>query len=131
MLSGHRERSTRHCLEVATAAAIMILDKQESLRIDCVRYDAGGFSRAVDTTVGWQQKRTALFAVKGTGGRRVRVHHIPGQPENASREGLRYSLASGRYDCLQKSESNHRECTCNSGLPPCLHRVNVGNHSFR
>ncbi len=64
MLSGPRRGSTGIILAVAFAALTVILDKQESLRIPCVRYDAGGFSRAVNTTDGRQQKCAEASAIK-------------------------------------------------------------------
>jgi len=54
-----------------------IPDKQESHRTQCVNYDASGFSRAVNSTDGWQQSGgTGLSTPCKTGGKRIQLRQI-------------------------------------------------------
>ena len=53
-----REPGQERRLETAIAASIEILSKQESLRIPCVRYDAGGFpERSTGPMVGSKKQQ--------------------------------------------------------------------------
>ena len=99
-------RSDRHH-QKANAASMGILDKQESLRIQCVHNDAGGFpERSTQPMVGSNHvRRTAAV------GSTARQEH-PALPENPVRpknalhsHEKRYSLTSSRPDPSFRAES--------------------------
>jgi hypothetical protein len=61
----------------ANSASTGILDKQESHRTQCVHNDASGFSRAVNSTDGRQQKcSTRLPTLCLTGGKRFQLRQV-------------------------------------------------------